>query len=374
MIFNQLSLYIWQGQSTGLVAMAPWIDQATVNTNPLVGGGGDQYWFNIGYQATTGVTFNEVGLPVGAEWTVNGPTNALTVVGPSTGTSMTLQLPRGKASFIPSMVAQAPGSWYEYKSASVSSPLTVGLTSPPAVTLTFAPAGNATFRETGLGITNYSAPVWCLTLTSTLAGKGPAPYSNCTAAPVDPTHASYINTTGIAPGSWKYTLTVPTGYIICAAAGVGPTRCTAPGSNWTKVAAGVITIGGGGGGVHTANLVFIPQFVTVTFTMVGLGKGLIWIVNVTNYTEANGYVNITVSQFTPLRGANRLTFTVMKDPSAVYYFTVDTQPSLSNYVPSIASGFFQPSRPVSVVVTAFDPHIHHVILYEPSAARRAEAL
>jgi hypothetical protein len=373
-IYNTLSLYIWQGQANQIVAMAPWINASTVNSNPLVGGGGDQYWFNIGYQATTSVTFQETGLPVGAEWTVNGPSNAVTVLGPSTGTSMTLQLPRGKAAFIPSMVAQAPGTWYEYKSASASSPLTVGTASPPPVALTFAAAGNATFAETGLAITSFAAPVWCLSLTSTLAGKGPAPYSNCTAAPASPTTPSYINTTGIAPGSWSYKITVPTGYIICAAAGVPPTRCTAPGANWTKVAAGVITIGSGPGGVHTANLVFLPQYVTITFQMVGLGKGLIWFANVSNYTATASPIFISASQFTPLAGLNRLTVVLLKNASAVYEFQIDTQPTLSNYVPSIMVGFLQPSVSKTIVITAFDPHHAHVILYAPSAARRAEAL
>ena len=47
-ILNQLALYTWEDQANEVESYAPWIDPATVNTNPMIGGSGDQLWFNIG--------------------------------------------------------------------------------------------------------------------------------------------------------------------------------------------------------------------------------------------------------------------------------------------------------------------------------------
>ena len=48
-IANQLTLYIWNGQSNAVYDYATWINPAGINSNPMVGGGGDQTWYTWEY-------------------------------------------------------------------------------------------------------------------------------------------------------------------------------------------------------------------------------------------------------------------------------------------------------------------------------------
>ncbi|MGB6499917.1 MAG: hypothetical protein WBG19_00740 [Thermoplasmata archaeon] len=71
-ILNAESLYIWYGQSNQVQTAAPWIDNSSINFNPAIGGGGDQFWFNIRYQPfSSAVTFTESGLPAATPWSVS---------------------------------------------------------------------------------------------------------------------------------------------------------------------------------------------------------------------------------------------------------------------------------------------------------------
>ncbi len=48
-IANQLALYIWNGQSNAVYDYATWINPAGINSNPMIGGGGDQTWYTWEY-------------------------------------------------------------------------------------------------------------------------------------------------------------------------------------------------------------------------------------------------------------------------------------------------------------------------------------
>ncbi len=75
-ITNALAMYTYNGQSNELVGFAPWIDPASINENPVIGGGGDSVWYQIQYAATTyTATITESGLTAGTDWSATvGPT------------------------------------------------------------------------------------------------------------------------------------------------------------------------------------------------------------------------------------------------------------------------------------------------------------
>src|SRR5208282_2061787 len=52
-ITNALAMYTYNGQANELVGFAPWIDPASINENPVIGGGGDIVWYQVHYAATT---------------------------------------------------------------------------------------------------------------------------------------------------------------------------------------------------------------------------------------------------------------------------------------------------------------------------------
>jgi len=325
------------------------------------------------------VVFKERGLPSGATWTVSGPryaaggvynTAVVSPLGhPGEGLELNLSLPSGKDQFSSSVVSQAPGMWYAFSSASASSPLTVS-TTLITVVLTFLPVGNATFTETGLNVTSFSAEGWCLTLTSALGGRGPPSFKGCALSPTLSSTPTSISTTGIAPGLWRYSIAVPIGYSICKSAGEGPTKCSAPGANWTKLASGTIAIGSGVN-THTANLVFLPVYERITFRLVGFPAGLVWSVMLFNYTQTASPIRIAGTAFTPTSGLNEIVFSVLQNKSAVYGFTVNTYYAETGWLPSIAAGYVQPSSAKTIVLTAIDARGSTVTLYplEISPAR-----
>ncbi|MEM0129368.1 MAG: hypothetical protein QXG65_04310 [Thermoplasmata archaeon] len=66
-----LGLYVWNFQEVSPASYAPWILGSSINSNIVIGGGGDSTWYTIAYansQATA--TFNETGLASGTTWSV----------------------------------------------------------------------------------------------------------------------------------------------------------------------------------------------------------------------------------------------------------------------------------------------------------------
>ncbi len=69
-IENQLSFYLWYEEANGVGSSAKWINNATINTNVMIGGGGDQTFYLWQYTtAVANVYFNETGL-TSTNWTV----------------------------------------------------------------------------------------------------------------------------------------------------------------------------------------------------------------------------------------------------------------------------------------------------------------
>ena len=85
-ISNALAMYVYNGQTEEVTSYAPWINPASINQNPMIGGGGDNIWYQVRYVgAETSVNFTETGLPTGTPWNVTfgSTTNS------STGSKMT---------------------------------------------------------------------------------------------------------------------------------------------------------------------------------------------------------------------------------------------------------------------------------------------
>jgi|GEM_PF-449561 len=71
-IENQLAFYLYYEEENGVGSAAKWINNQTINTNVMIGGGGDQTWYTWQYtQATANVYLNETGLPTGTTWTAH---------------------------------------------------------------------------------------------------------------------------------------------------------------------------------------------------------------------------------------------------------------------------------------------------------------
>jgi hypothetical protein len=62
-IENQLGFYIWLAQENEVESYAPWINNATINTNPMIGAGGDQTWYLWSYLAPPSCMPNCFGIP-----------------------------------------------------------------------------------------------------------------------------------------------------------------------------------------------------------------------------------------------------------------------------------------------------------------------
>ncbi len=80
-IMVEEGLYIYYDQELAAADYASWINPATINTNPMLGGGGDQLWYDWGYASNAfTTTFQESGLPSGTSWsaTLAGVTESST--------------------------------------------------------------------------------------------------------------------------------------------------------------------------------------------------------------------------------------------------------------------------------------------------------
>jgi len=102
-ITNGLSMAVWNGQANTVASAAPWIDGSSINSNVMIGGGGDQIWYQIKYAPfEQPVTFKESGLPLGASFTVHAgsPVTAKTSANvTSHGASVAFNSPLGTLSF-----------------------------------------------------------------------------------------------------------------------------------------------------------------------------------------------------------------------------------------------------------------------------------
>ena len=170
-ITNRLAMYVWNGQPNEVESAAPWIQLSSINQNPMIGGGGDQPWFQIQYQNYTpitlyNVTFAETGLPLGTSWSVGIGEMSLE---PTTGTTLTYQSGNGTIYYSFNATAAGYGAYkvtgqkgMTYGSAHVQG-------GPITVRVFFAPLEMVYFNETGLA----NGTTWSVNVTDT-SPNGPA--------------------------------------------------------------------------------------------------------------------------------------------------------------------------------------------------------
>jgi len=287
-ILNGLNLYVWDGQQNEIFSAAPWIDLSSVNTNPTVGAGADQYYFQLRYVPfESTVTFQQTGLPSGASWTVSAGT-PLTVKSNSTGGPITFALPNGTTPFKISAQAGVVTAVSGGTGTTLTSTQLSG--SPVTLSVTFSPVTLLTFTETGL---QPNTP-WTVTINETGKGAAQLGYFNGTSG----TSIVFPVPSGTA---WKYTVSAAAGYKFAT-------------SGTVKVK----------GNTEKA-LKFVELFTPVTFTEKGLKKGTTWSVNISGPGGASYSFSGT--------GASAK----FKLPFGSYTFTVS---SVTGYTVSMSSGSF----------------------------------
>ncbi len=155
-IENQLGLYTWEQQATSVETYAPWINNATVNTNVMIGGGGDQTWYLWGYtNAVTTVSFQETGLATGTSWSVTYAGHLFS------GTGATITVPNQANGTYPYQIGYVSG--YTITTGATNGTVTVLVPTANTVSVAFTSfSGGATlgFQEIGLASgTNWTVVV-----------------------------------------------------------------------------------------------------------------------------------------------------------------------------------------------------------------------
>ncbi len=267
-ITNALAMYVWQGQGNAVVSAAPWINLSTANSNPQVGGGGDNLWFHIacyvGCDTLVGnspVTFKGVGVPAGTTWGVSIAGRLSSTTQPSKGPgSVVLTQPNGTLTFN----VAAPAGYGLAKVTGKSSPTyyTVNVSGATNIVLHFGLLTKVYFNETNVSAwTGLPAGShWNVTLTPKGKGQNPT--------------VLYKDTTGSFV-NW----TLPKGAHYLFKIGHRADYKAAP----FKGAVGV--------GAHTLvkKIKFKPITATIKFQDTNFTKGTFWYVNLT------GPMNLSLS-------------------------------------------------------------------------------
>ncbi len=313
-ILTNLGLYIWQGQSNQVTSYAPWIEASSINTNPTIGGGGDQLWFQIRYVPyETHVTFTEKGLPSGSTFNVTLADSASPqgVTNSSNGTAATsFFAPNGTISYSFPVVpaGYAISSVTGPKGTTTTGSTVSGSVKGTALTVKFVAVNSLTFTETGLP----TGTTWGISLTWSASKGGPPDGNAGDATYYQNTTASSISL-NVAGGAWKFAVYVPTNYKVNLPKGSAAVKTTVdtPASKALK-----FTIVTG----------------TYVFSEKGLKKDTTWGATVT------GAVNdTTVCSFSTTKASD-----TCKLVSGTYDYTVS---SVTGYTAAPASGSFTVTAP-----------------------------
>jgi hypothetical protein len=154
-ITTALGLYVWNGQSNELIGFAPWINPASVNENPVIGGGGDIVWFQIHYRSVYTPTITETGLPAGTTWSASVGGLTKTSTGPSIAFA-----PEPNATYnytigyVPGYTVTPSSGTFPISGAPVTQSATYTAIAPGTKTV------KATFNETGI----VTGVTWSLAL------------------------------------------------------------------------------------------------------------------------------------------------------------------------------------------------------------------
>jgi hypothetical protein len=265
-ILNNLSLYVWQGQTNVVGSAAPWIAVSSVNVNPTIGGGGDQLFFQLKYAAP--LTVHESGLPAASTWgvTVGGQnyntSSTSMVIGAATGLNAwsTLTVPAGYA--LKETTPTAVGNGY------VTIPAT-----GTSITLIFAHYSTVTINDPGLPAGTH--------VTLTLIHPTNYIQPNQVQSGVEPVSFTFP---GIVAGTWHYNITAtPESALI----GYKPAGAALPA---VSTHTGAVLVVPNTGAPVTVTVTFALETLLVAFTEHGLTGTLTageWSVTVTG-TESNG--------------------------------------------------------------------------------------
>ncbi len=298
-----LSLYIWNFQAQIPETYAPWIHGPSLNANVMIGGGGVNTWYTVGYASNVrSVTFRERGMPPAAGGGVRFNGGILTAFG--AGGLLTFSgLHNGTYNYT---IVAAPG--YELVSSSPASPVDVS-GSDVTVSVMFEVPHAVTFTEAGMPTTagggvdfNGSGLVHFVP-----AGGG----------------TGTVTFSGLANGTYNYTLSAGPGYQLISALPTSPVVLN---------------------GTDLAVQVRFEAVYSVTFSQSGIPNGTTWTLRVAQTstppraaasggTETNWSVNATGPS------------AVLELPNGSYSYTI----TASGY--SAATGTFSVGgQPVQVPV------------------------
>jgi hypothetical protein len=302
-VLSNLDLYVWMGQSVVTTFAAPWIALGSINTNPMIGGGGyDKLFYQLHYAAR--LTVRETGLPLHSTWGVDlggydhNTSSSTVTFGASAGLSQSNDW---------SAITPIGYALTHAVPLGVTSPVDVPTTGE-TVTLAFAKLSAVTISESGLPVgTN-----WSVTVTPPLAWDFSLPQR--ASEVVTPSGPNEVTFTGLVAGTWDYKVssnpasaldgfkTVP--LTVLSGARGAPLVVPYTGASVTKA------------------LVFSLATAEVTFTERGIPAVThpSWSVTVSG-TEANGqaYGPVTVTKTAPAAA----TF-ALPDGSYTYTFTGPT--------------------------------------------------
>ncbi len=251
-----LALCIWNFQETFPTTYAPWIDGATLNTNVMIGGGGVNTWYTVGY--TSGVktaTFAETGLASGTLWSVSVGGTTLS----STTTSISVQLATGTYTY---MIGFAAG--YTVSPATGTVDLTSGGANVSVTYTAFTSGEPATFSATGL----VTGTGWSVLLTASASVNPPV-----SGLGLISTQAESI-TISVPQGNYSYQASGAIGYSVSGQSGT-------------------ITVGASGA---SQVVVYTPTFgftYAIVLTETGLVPGATWTATVIGQTQSTTAPTLT---------------------------------------------------------------------------------
>jgi hypothetical protein len=302
-----LSLYIWNYQATIPETYAPWISGATLDSNPMIGGGGVNAWYAVGYASNVrSVTFRETGMPPAAGGGVRFNGGVLTRFG--TGGMLTFSgLQNGTYNYT---IGAAPG--YEFVSSSPASPLKVS-GSDVTVSVVFEVPHAVTFTEVGMPATAGGGVDF--------NGGGLRPFVSAGGG------TGTLTFSGLTNGTYNYSLSAGAGYQLVSTTPASPVVV-----NGTDL---------------TVRVEFEAIF-AVTFSQSGIPNGTTWTLLVTQTSTSPG---AAVTGGTPTNWSVNAAgpTAVLELPNGTYSYTI----AASGY--SATTGTFSVSGqsvPVPVAVSS----------------------
>jgi hypothetical protein len=310
-ILNALALYVYNGQTNELAGFAPWINPASINRNPVIGGGGDSVWYQVQYRSLYNVTVTETGLPSGTSWSATlgnktlsstassivfpGQPNATYNYSVSYESGFSVSPSNGTAAISGSNVTETVT--YTAISLADTSPVTInetglitnttwsalvtgyGTQSTNFGDLVFHVANATTYTYAGLPVLGYFTPA----SGSVVVGAGPANVTVTYKGLFNETYRLLFSETGLPSGlNWSVTFgnsstaftqtTASNAIVYTEANGTYNYTISVQGDYASIQPIGAVTVAGS---AVTLHIIIEPAY-TVTFSETGLGSGASW--------------------------------------------------------------------------------------------------